>query len=142
VQFHYFPISNDTIQSIQMNFINCSRKYNWTILSQKSLLDVFSRVKPNSLFVQISGPLINFFDKFTLDYVSVPAMIVCQKAISLRRSRWLWGYSYAARIAYSISDGSMEFRSLCLLCVVFPAAPATSWSLVRRGPAECVCVYV
>jgi hypothetical protein len=107
LNFYYFPISNDTRQYIQLHFIHCSRKYSWPILPQKSLLDVFSRVKPNYFFVQMSGTLNNFFDKSTSDYVSVRSAVDMRRRSPIRSPVTAWIFVLCARCVCFIS------RDLC-----------------------------
>ena len=54
-----------------MNYIYCDWKSSWFIFYQKSLVDDFSGVKPNSCFVWVL--VSNYFDISRLDYFRVTA---------------------------------------------------------------------
>ena len=63
---------------------------------------------------------------------------------NMYRSQWPFGLMRTSEATWLLGwRVRISLRSwMCLLCVVYVAASATSWSLVQRSPIGCVCVIV
>ena len=62
--------------------------------------------------------------------------------VAVQSQAQVCGLSIAGIAGWNPAEG-MEFRRLCLLCVMQVAACATSWSFVQRSPqdaCDCACV--
>jgi hypothetical protein len=89
VQFHYFLISHDIRQLIQISFSHLIESMTDGFFSSKSLVNYISLVKPSYFFVYVL--VSNYFEISTLDYFSVSTQIQQQNVIWLLKTCWQHG---------------------------------------------------
>jgi len=128
---------------------DCRYKWNWfTVVDNK----------PEQFYLR------NLYLMISIEWNEILSLCKCQFVIifgtllhsitllyrDLCSDRMLCGYVYSFYCGCKYVEGTassnahncVDFRPFSFLCVVLLATCASSWSLVRRSPTECVCVCV